>query len=42
MGGRDRSITLSRILEPRNRQELPSLAMAAKMNIMHREEGEKQ
>ena len=42
MGGRDRSITLSRILEPRNHQELPSLAMAAKMNIMHREEGEKQ
>jgi hypothetical protein len=34
-----RSITLGRILEPRNRQELPSLAMAAKMNIMHREEG---
>jgi hypothetical protein len=39
MGGRVRLITLSRILEPRNRQELPSLAMAAKMNILHREDG---
>jgi hypothetical protein len=38
MGELVRSITLGRILEPRNRQELPSLAMAAKMNIMHREE----